>query len=49
MRKPYQRYVFNDSDVYEWLDAPAWTMIFYHDEELKRLVDPVYHDSGQCS
>jgi DUF1680 family protein len=41
INKPYQGYVFNDSDVYKWVEAAAWSMIYYHDEKLKQSVDLV--------
>lgn len=39
--KPYQGYVFNDSDVYKWLEAASWAMIYHNDEKLQPLVDLV--------
>ncbi|MFZ0534309.1 MAG: beta-L-arabinofuranosidase domain-containing protein [Anaerolineales bacterium] len=41
INKPYQGYVFNDSDVYKWLEAASWTMIYQHDGNLHKLVDQV--------
>ncbi len=40
-KKPYQGYVFNDSDVYKWLEAASWTMIYSHEEHLRSWVDHV--------
>jgi len=40
-RKPYQGNVYNDSDVYKWLEAASWTMIYDHGEQLRSLVDCV--------
>lgn len=40
-KKPYQGYVFNDSDVYKWLEAASWVMIYNHDKQLQTLVDHV--------
>ncbi len=39
--RPYQGYVFNDSDVYKWLEAAAWTMIYTNNEQLQQMVDQV--------
>jgi DUF1680 family protein len=39
--KPFQGYVFNDSDVYKWLEAAAWTMIYDQSDELRNNVDYV--------
>jgi DUF1680 family protein len=41
INKPFQGYVFNDSDIYKWLEAASWLMIDPHDEQLKQLVDQV--------
>jgi DUF1680 family protein len=35
----YQRIYFNDSDVYKWLEAAAWTLAEGSDPELERMVD----------
>jgi DUF1680 family protein len=37
--QPYQGYVFNDSDVYEWLEAASWLMVFERDEPLNQMID----------
>jgi DUF1680 family protein len=39
--KAYQGYVFNDSDVYKWLEAASWTMAYCHDGQLQQSVDHV--------
>jgi hypothetical protein len=38
---PFQGLVFNDSDVYKWLEAAAWTLATDSDPELARMVDLV--------
>jgi uncharacterized protein len=35
----YQGIYFNDSDVYKWLEAAAWTLAEGSDPELERMVD----------
>jgi uncharacterized protein len=35
----YQGIYFNDSDVYKWLEAAAWTLADGPDPELERMVD----------
>jgi DUF1680 family protein len=35
----YQGIYFNDSDVYKWLEAAAWTLAEGPDPELERMVD----------
>ena len=35
----YQGIYFNDSDVYKWLEAAAWTLAEGADPELERMVD----------
>ncbi len=37
----YRGLVFNDSDVYKWLEAAAWTMAYTEDDQLIELVDQV--------
>ncbi len=39
--KPFQGFVFNDSDVYKWLEAAACTMSYCRDDKLNQLVDTV--------
>lgn len=41
IKKPYQGYIFNDSDVYKWLEAASWSMVNFTDEKIKRAVDLV--------
>lgn len=41
LEKPFQGFVFNDSDVYKWLEAASWTMVYNHGDELHQLVDHV--------
>ena len=41
IKKPYQGFMFNDSDVYKWLEAGAWVMSYCHDDQLKHMVDRV--------
>ncbi|HSH78989.1 MAG TPA: beta-L-arabinofuranosidase domain-containing protein, partial [Herpetosiphonaceae bacterium] len=38
---PFQGIYFNDSDVYKWLEAAAWTLATDHDPALARMVDAV--------
>ena len=35
---------FNDSDVYKWLEAAAWSLADVRDAELEKLVDSVIAD-----
>jgi DUF1680 family protein len=37
----YQGYVFNDSDVYKWLEAASWAMSSQHSIKLGQIVDEV--------
>lgn len=37
--KPYQGFVYNDSDVYKWLEAASWTLIYDPGVELRELVE----------
>jgi DUF1680 family protein len=39
IKNPYQGYIFNDSDVYKWLEAASWSMINHPDERIKQVVD----------
>jgi DUF1680 family protein len=39
--KPYRGYVFNDSDVYKWLEAASWALVHRPDSKLQYLVDDV--------
>ncbi len=38
---PYKGYVFNDSDVYKWLEAASWALVIQNDDQLKPLLDGV--------
>ena len=38
---PHQGHVFNDSDVYKWLEAASWTMAYYQSDDLLRKVEHV--------
>jgi DUF1680 family protein len=38
---PFQGRFYNDSDVYKWLEAVAWTLAGEEAPELARLADPV--------
>jgi DUF1680 family protein len=37
----FQGFVFNDSDVYKWLEAASWIMASQHNCELQQLMDDV--------
>ncbi len=37
--RPFEGPIFNDTDVYKWLEAAAWTLASEDDPELERLVD----------
>ncbi len=37
--RPFEGPIFNDTDVYKWLEAAAWTLASEEDPELERLVD----------
>lgn len=39
--KPYQGLVFNDSDVYKWLEAASWSLVYRPDPELRSMVDRI--------
>jgi DUF1680 family protein len=41
VQKPFQGYVFNDSDVYKWLEAAAWSLQYSQSERLSALIDPI--------
>ncbi len=38
---PFQGYYYNDSDVYKWLEAVAWTLATDPDPDLSRMADGV--------
>jgi DUF1680 family protein len=40
-QKPYQGHVFNDSDVYKWLEAVCWMMAYQQDSEISEATDRV--------
>lgn len=37
--KPFQGYFFNDSDVYKWIEAAAWTVASTPDPALSEMMD----------
>src|SRR3712207_202378 len=37
--RPFEGPIFNDTDVYKWLEAAAWTLATEDDPELERMVD----------
>ena len=39
--QPFQGWFFNDSDVYKWVEAVAWTLAAHNDPGLKRMMDTV--------
>ncbi len=39
LERPFEGPIFNDTDVYKWLEAAAWTLASENDPELERLVD----------
>jgi uncharacterized protein len=41
VQKPFQGYVFNDSDVYKWLEAAAWSMAYEKESEISNWIDQV--------
>ena len=41
VNEPYQGYVFSDSDVYKWLEAACWSMVYNKDAELNQQIDLV--------
>ncbi|MGE5124629.1 MAG: beta-L-arabinofuranosidase domain-containing protein, partial [Acidobacteriaceae bacterium] len=45
--KPFQGYVFNDSDVYKWLEAASWALLDFPDHELIKKIEKVI--SSVCS
>ena len=38
---PFQGRVFNDSDIYKWLEAASWSLAAHPDSELRGMVDEV--------
>src|SRR3712207_905935 len=43
---PFQGRYFNDSDVYKWLEAAAWSLAAERDPALEQLVDSVIDEIG---
>jgi DUF1680 family protein len=41
VQKPFQGLVFNDSDVYKWLEAAVWTMAGTQNDEIGEMVSQV--------
>ncbi|MEM2822812.1 MAG: glycoside hydrolase family 127 protein [Thermofilaceae archaeon] len=39
IKGPFRGLVFNDSDVYKWVEAAQWALAYEHDARLKGLVD----------
>lgn len=39
VERPFEPPIFNDTDVYKWLEAAAWTLATEDDPELERMVD----------
>ena len=39
--QPFQGWFFNDSDVYKWVEAVAWSLAADEDPELRRMLDDV--------
>jgi DUF1680 family protein len=39
--QPFQGWFFNDSDVYKWVEAVAWSLAADEDTELRRMLDNV--------
>jgi DUF1680 family protein len=39
--QPFQGWFFNDSDVYKWIEAVAWSLAADEDPELRRMLDDV--------
>lgn len=37
--RPFEPPIFNDTDVYKWLEAAAWTLANVQDPQLERMVD----------
>jgi uncharacterized protein len=41
VQKPFQGYVFNDSDVYKWLEAACWSLQYEQSERFSDWIDQV--------
>jgi DUF1680 family protein len=39
--QPFQGWFFNDSDVYKWVEAAAWSLATHEDPELMRMLEDV--------
>jgi hypothetical protein len=39
IERPFEGPIFNDTDVYKWLEAAAWTLATERDPELEQMVD----------
>ncbi|MDP9310642.1 MAG: glycoside hydrolase family 127 protein [Chloroflexota bacterium] len=46
--RPFEGPIFNDTDVYKWLEAAAWTLASENDRELERLVDIAITEVGDA-
>jgi DUF1680 family protein len=46
--KPFHGYVFNDSDVYKWLEAASWSLAIHPDGELCEQADLVIDLIGKA-
>jgi uncharacterized protein len=45
---PFRGLYFNDSDVYKWLEAAAWTLAEGPDPDLERMVDAAITEVGDA-
>jgi uncharacterized protein len=45
---PFHGRYFNDTDVYKWLEAAAWTLAVEYDAQLDALVDDVIQTVGEA-
>jgi DUF1680 family protein len=43
LTKPYQGHVYNDSDVYKWLEGAVWSLVYDQNEDLMSMIDQVIH------
>ncbi len=41
VNQPFQGWFFNDSDVYKWVEAAAWSLATHEDPELKQMLEDV--------
>lgn len=44
IRGPFKGLVFNDSDVYKWVEAASFALAYERDEEVERLADAAVKD-----